>query len=102
MKVSSWVLALFLVSAPVVTCGSAYADGNACNGCKSEDVPPLDRTAPPVPLLTAPEPTADCSGAYCKTSEDSTTTYPDRRRAPPVDQTAPAAFILYLPLPPVR
>ena len=100
MKVSSWVLALFLVSAPVVTCGSASADRGSAD-CKSEDTQAPNRSAP-VGLLTAPEPTADCSGAYCKTSEDSTTTYPDRRRAPPVDQTAPAAFILYLPLPPVR
>ena len=115
MKVSRWVLALFLVSAPVPMCGSAYADGCGRVNCKSEDS--LDQSAPPaasrstapapnrsapVGLLTAPESTADCSGAYCKTSEDSTTTYPDRRRAPPVDQTAPAAFILYLPLPPVR
>ena len=72
MKVASWVLALFLVSAPVLVPGSAYADGNNCNQCKSEDTPPLgEKTAPPVPLLTAPEPTADtCSGAGCKDDID--------------------------------
>ena len=70
MKVSSWVLALFLVSAPVLMCGSAYAD---CGGssCKSEDAPPVDKSAAPAPLLTAPEPTADtCGGSGCKDDSD--------------------------------
>jgi hypothetical protein len=87
MKVSRWVLALFLVSAPVLMCGSAFADGSGCNGCKSEDVPPLgQKTAPPVPWLTAPEPADDvaddCSGSSCLYSDEDTTD-PDQRRAPP-------------------
>ena len=85
MKVSSRVLALALASTPVLMSASAYADGGSCNGCKSENVPPLDKAAPPVPLLTAPEPTADnCSGSGCLyDDEDSTTADPDQRRAPP-------------------
>ena len=72
MKVSTWVLALFLVSAPVLMCCSAYADPGGCqgSGCKSEDVPPLDKSAAPVGLL-APEPTADtCGGSGCKDDSD--------------------------------
>ena len=84
MKVSRWVLALFLVSAPVLVPGSAYADCTGSN-CKSEDPPPLDQSAPPaasrstapapnrsapVGLLT-PEPTADtCGGSGCKDDSD--------------------------------
>ena len=83
MKVSRWVLALFLVSAPVPMCGSAYADGCGGANCKSEDSldqsapPAASRTAPapnrsaPVGLLTAPEPTADtCGGSGCKDDSD--------------------------------
>jgi hypothetical protein len=88
MKVSRWVLALFLVSAPVLMCGSAYAscDGSAC---KSEDVPPVDKSAAPLPWLAPDEPTADtadnCGGSGCLFSdeEDSTAADPDQRRAPP-------------------
>ena len=83
MKVSRWALALFLVSAPVPMCGSAYADGCGRVNCKSEDS--LDQSAPPaasrstapapnrsapVGLLT-PEPTADtCGGSGCKDDSD--------------------------------
>ena len=85
MKVSRWVLALFLVSAPVLMCGSAYAD---CGGssCKSEDAPPVDKSAAPAPLLTAPEPTDDvadnCGGSGCLYSDEDITD-PDQRSAPP-------------------
>ena len=69
MKVSRWVLALFLVSAPVPMCGSAYADCGSAN-CKSEDTQAPNRSAP-VGLLTAPEPTADtCGGSGCKDDSD--------------------------------
>ena len=78
MKVASWVLALALASTPVPMSGSAYADGS-CSGsnCKSENDPPLDRSAPPAasrsaPVgLLAPEPTADtCGGSGCKDDSD--------------------------------
>ena len=64
MKVATLVFAL------LVTCGSAYADPN-CNGCKSEDTPPVAGTAAPVPLLSAPPVrTADpCNGSGCKTKD---------------------------------
>ena len=64
MKVATLVFAL------LVTCGSAYADPN-CNGCKSEDTPPVAGTAAPVPLLSAPPiRTADpCNGSGCKTKD---------------------------------
>src|SRR6516164_1028960 len=85
MKVSRWALALFLVSAPVPMCGSAHADCTNSN-CKSEDVPPVDKSAAPVPLLTVPEPTDDvadnCGGSGCLYSDEDTTD-PDQRRAPP-------------------
>ena len=85
MKVSSRVLALALASTPVLMSASAYADGGSCNGCKSENVPPLDKAAPPVPLLTAPEPTDDvadnCGGSGCPYSDEDTTD-PDQHRAP--------------------
>jgi hypothetical protein len=64
MKVATVVFAL------LVTCGSAYADPN-CNGCKSEDTPPVAGTAAPVPLLsTPPVRTANpCNGSGCKTED---------------------------------
>jgi len=64
MKVATLVFALLM------TCGFAYADPN-CNGCKSEDTPPVARTAAPVPLLsTPPVRTADpCNGSGCKTED---------------------------------
>src|SRR6516165_8479439 len=86
MKVASWVLALALASTPVLMSGSAYADpSGGGGGNKSEDARPLNQTAPPVPLLTEPEPTADnCGGSGCLyDDEDSTTADPDQRRAPP-------------------
>ena len=88
MKVSSWALALVLASTPVLMSGSAYADGG-CGGsaCKSENTPPVDKSAAPLPWLAPDEPTADtadCGGANCLYSdEDSTTADPDQRRAPP-------------------
>ena len=86
MKVSRWVLALALASTPVLMPGSAYADPPGCSGCKSENTPPLDKSAAPVPLLTAPEPTDDvadnCGGSGCLYSDEDTTD-PDQRRAPP-------------------
>ena len=98
MKVSSWVLALLLVSTPVLMSGSAYAD---CSGssCESEDPPPLDQSAPPAARSTASAVFADtCGGSGCK-SEDP----PPLDNSVPVDKsTAPAAFILYLPVPPPR
>ena len=88
VKVSRWVLALVLASTPVLMPGSAYADPSGCGGsnCKSENTPPVDKSAAPVPLLTEPEPTADnCGGSGCLFSdeEDSTAADPDQRRAPP-------------------
>ena len=87
VKVSRWVLALVLASTPVLMPGSAYADPSGCGGsnCKSENTPPVDKSATPVPLLTEPEPTADnCGGSGCLyDDEDSTTADPDQRRAPP-------------------
>jgi hypothetical protein len=87
MKVSSWALALVLASTPVLMSGYAYADGG-CGGsaCKSENTPPVDESAAPLPWLAPDEPTADtddCGGANCLYSdEDSTIADPDQRRAP--------------------
>jgi hypothetical protein len=58
MKVSSLVFALLLATAPVVTCGSAYADGCSQPNCKSEDTPFADKWAESMALLTAPAPAA--------------------------------------------
>jgi len=99
MKVLSWMLALLVASTPVLMSGSAYADGCSGSTCKSEDMPPLDNSAPPTARTTASAVFADgCGGSGCK-SEDP----PPLDQSAPVDKsTAPAAFILYLPVPPPR
>ena len=103
MKVARLLFVFLLVSTPVLMVGSAYADGCSGSTCKSEDTPPVDKSAAPVPLLSAPpvQTAAPCGSSNCKNDMDNPET-DSGRRLPPAPPTGLFFIIGAPPILPAR